>query len=203
MKAAVLKSIFGASFAVCVLPRKDSICQARLVRPWLEATLLAYSAWGSRGLLGGWLYNPFDRGGGLAFLVWLTPLVWSWWRAGLGGRQFARGHLAWMAAGLGLSFLGDLGDLHLSRHLGLAAILVGSAPRRCGWFWTLSLTGWLPVTGWIASRVGLAPGPLAVLRIAVALAGSGWALARPPRQPAHPPPRQSLSPAAAGCQIKL
>ncbi|MHB8522063.1 MAG: archaeosortase/exosortase family protein [Limisphaerales bacterium] len=184
-------------------------------RPWLEVVLVGYSAWRCQDLAGAWADSPFDQWGWLAFLIWVCPVVASGTfakptlsalrgaepgGARVGSQaadeaapgQAERGSLPVMGLGLALVFLGDLGDLNLSRHGGLALILMSCWSRRCSALWGASAAAWFPATGWIGSRLGLDPGVLACLRILVAVAGSAWGLRTVGRREYTEPIRRAL-----------
>ncbi|HVS51072.1 MAG TPA: archaeosortase/exosortase family protein [Opitutaceae bacterium] len=143
--------------------------------PWLEFAVVGYCAWRSREIFGAWFTAPFARFGWLAFAIWIMPLALR----PLPAHRSGLGHGArrpWIAAaGVALTLLGDLGDLNLCHHLGLALVLIAFAPRAGRALWGVSAIAWLPALGWLASRIGMSPAALAGLRVGIAALGGAWA----------------------------
>jgi exosortase/archaeosortase family protein len=177
-----------AMFAVCWwlfsieerwAAKRQALPAARTARwPWLEILLLSYCAWRSDNLVGAWFHNPFDRLGWVAFLIWLLPVAVSIFTADVTRANANGSRLGLMGIGLGLTFLGDLGDLNFSRQLGLAMLLMSFASRSCAVLWCVSAVAWLPAAGWLGSRFGVTPEVFGPLRVGVAVLGSIWAWQR-------------------------
>lgn len=137
--------------------------------------ILVYCAWQAADLLRAWQASPYDRLGWVALAVWLAAfpaLRFS------GGRKeyVARGPSPVLAGGaLVLAGLGTMGSLNVLQHLGLACALAAWLPvggtRRAAWL--LASLAWMPVFGWMGSRLF----PLAVLpvRLVVTAAAASFA----------------------------
>jgi exosortase/archaeosortase family protein len=141
--------------------------------PWAEGALLAYASWRTRDLLTTWFSAPFDRFGWAAFALWILPLAWV-----SESPRGQRRHLFW-AAGVVLIVLGDVGDLNVCHHAGLALVLMGFAPARMSLLWALGAIAWIPAFGWVASRLGFSPVVFATMR--VSLSALALMAARPRR----------------------
>jgi len=134
-----------------------------------EAMVLAYCLWHARDLLSAWQRSPHDRLGWLALFIWLVPVLYR-------GRHLRRDPPGWspllLGLGLALSFIGEMGSLHLLNHLGLATALAGLAqvtPRQLPW--VVTAVSWMPLLGWTGSH--LFPFMILPMRLALATAGSG------------------------------
>lgn len=144
-------------------------------RPWLEMILLASAAWSARGLVPTWVWTPYDRLGWLAFALWLAPVLR---RPRAPHPQAMREGLrvSLLAAGLLTALLGRVADINFLHHASLA-FLIASTSRRAGFvIWTAGAVAWMPVAGWIGSRLGFEPAAFAGLRVLVAGGAAVWGL---------------------------
>jgi exosortase/archaeosortase family protein len=145
--------------------------------PWLELAVLGYCAWRSAELFSTWFTNPYDRLGWLAFSVWTLPLLLRRRNEGVSTSWIQSP--AFVAAGVALVLLGDIGQLNVSKHAGLALVLAGFAPARGRLLWAAGAVAWVPALGWFASRFGVSPAYLAAVRVTIAvLAAGGFVYAR-------------------------
>lgn len=131
-------------------------------RPELAgAAALAYALWSCRHLASAWSTSLFDLGGGVAFALWLLPL--------LACRRPPAA--AWMFAGLGILGLGQLAELNSLRHLGLALLVaawIRPAAPAWRWAWLAAAAAWMP---WLGYALDAWPAPLlAAVRILLAAA---------------------------------
>jgi hypothetical protein len=81
-----------------------------------------------------------------------------------------------LGAGVILICLGDVGALNACKHLGLALIFIGFAPRAGRTLWALAAISWMPALGWLASRFGIDPDAAGMGRAVIALSSCAWAL---------------------------
>jgi len=134
----------------------------------LELALISYAGWESRSLLLTWRHAPFEQLAGIAFVLWLLPaVVPGLLRLPYPHRWQVR--VPWLeATGLSLALAGQLGDLNLLRQAGLAAVLAATAPSRRRSVWAPAAICWMSGLGWIGSELGVSPGAVAVLRVAIA-----------------------------------
>jgi hypothetical protein len=142
--------------------------------PWLEFTLLAYGAWRCHGLLQTWFTAPYDQLGWLAFAFWILPLGLNAQSIGLPTAGSGRKRPWCLAAGLALICLGDAGAINALKHLGLALILIGFAPRSGRKLWALGAIAWMPALGWAASRLGVDPAGVGMGRAVIAMCSCAW-----------------------------
>jgi exosortase/archaeosortase family protein len=144
--------------------------------PWLETAILGYAGWRCHALLDSWFTTPFDHLGWLAFALWILPIgihaqTGALPYAGSGKRR------SWLlGAGVILICLGDVGALNACKHLGLALIFIGFAPRAGRTLWALAAISWMPALGWLASRFGIDPDAAGMGRAVIALSSCAWAL---------------------------
>lgn len=141
-------------------------------QPWLEIFILGFCVWHCRDLLASWTNSPFDRAGGLAFLIWLTPILAVALTAQASSDSDLR-KLGLMGAGSVLTFLGNIGELNFGEHLGLTLALAGFVPARAVVPCIASASVWWPASGWLASHAGFVPSLFAIVRLATAL-GLSW-----------------------------
>ena len=155
--------------------------------PWVDAAIVGLSAWRAfPGLLDAWRHAPYDRLGGIAFLLWIAPLVWRYARS---PRPWSTGHPVWPWVALVLLLGGSLADINAVQYLALAAALTAFQPRHgLTLLWLVTGAAWMPALGWLGAPLGtMGMHGLRLLLGGLAL-GVGWALARPSPAPSAPPP---------------
>lgn len=122
---------------------------------------LVYALWCCRHLAIFWRTSAYDAGGGLAFFIWMLPVIVC--------RQSPI--ISWMLAGLAVLTLAGVAELNVLAHVGLALIVAAWVrPVSRGWWpvWLAGAIAWMPslgylLAGWPVSR-------LFGLRILLALA---------------------------------
>jgi exosortase/archaeosortase family protein len=143
---------------------------------WLEFIILGYCAWQSAGLPAVWRDSPFDRLGWLAFVIWAAGIAVARVTATRDAHDPKKG-ASWLPAlGLAFAFLGDLGELNVSRHLGLALVLAHFSPWPCRFACAAGAVTWLPALGWAGSRLGLDPATFSLVRVGIAVVAVAWML---------------------------
>lgn len=137
--------------------------------------ILMYVGWNAHALLDTWRHAPYDRLGGLAFLLWAAPLL----SPRLRGPSPRPG---WLAAAALVSLAGQAGELGVATHLGLGlALFAFVRPGPAGWIWLAGAAAWMPAAGYALRTLG--PGPVLAVRLALAAGASALAFAfarRPP-----------------------
>ena len=114
--------------------------------PWWFFILVA--AWGAflnAGLLSAWIYDPSNRFGGLAFVLWLAACGFVAWSA----RPVPARTGVWISS-LVLLALGELGTLQVLKQVAMA-LLLPSLCRRPSAFALMALAAasWTPAWGWL------------------------------------------------------
>lgn len=142
--------------------------------PWLECVILVYGFWRCFGLLRAWFTAPFDQLGWIAFALWILPIGLNARDHGLPTAGSGRWRPWCLAAGVGLIFCGDAGEVNALKHGGLALVLIGFAPRAGRLFWAACAVAWMPALGWGASRFGVEPAAAGMGRAVIAMSGCAW-----------------------------
>lgn len=138
---------------------------------WVAFAVVLYCLWQSRAILGAWRAAPLDRLGWVALILWLAPLAWLW-RAQL-VRRAGDASLALLAVGLGLAFVGTLGEVNALRYAGLACALAGTTAWHCRRLpWLLAAVSWMPVFGYFLSR--FSPDLILPARLCLAALAAIW-----------------------------
>ena len=116
---------------------------------WFFFSVAAWGAFLNFGLLSAWIYDPSNRFGGLAFVLWLAGCGLVAWSA----RPVLARTGVWIAS-LVLLAVGELGSLQVLKQAGMA-ILLPSLCRRPSDFALMALaaTSWTPAWGWIFNQV--------------------------------------------------
>lgn len=149
-----------------------------VARRWpIELLVLAYAFFCCRELVLTWRWTPYDQFGWLAFALWLVPV---WWHARRGTAERPQVRLA--VGAVVLLTIGAAADINAIRHVALAVAVAVFHPSAGRWVWLAAAGAWMPVAGWVASRLGLAPGEFAVARVILAAMAAGWSLAVAMRQ---------------------
>jgi hypothetical protein len=121
-------------------------------RPLLiGGAVVVFSAVQCRGLLSAWAHSPFDHWGWVVFGMWLCPIVLY--------RPHPVRPVEWLlVAAAGCSLGGAALDINALRYAGLALSLAAFLPGRApgGIFWAGVAVSWMPVFGFLGSRIGLA-----------------------------------------------
>ena len=117
--------------------------------PWWFFILVA--AWGAflnAGLLSAWIYDPSNRFGGLAFVLWLAACGFVAWSA----RPVPARTGVWISS-LVLLALGELGTLQVLKQVAMA-LLLPSLCRRPSAFALMALAAasWTPAWGWVFNQ---------------------------------------------------
>ena len=115
---------------------------------WFFFSVAAWGAFLNYGLLSAWIYDPSNRFGGLAFVLWLVG-------CGLvvrSARPVAARTGVWIAS-LVLLAVGELGTLQVLKQ-GAVALLLPSLCRRPSAFAIMALAAaaWTPAWGWIFNQ---------------------------------------------------
>lgn len=153
--------------------------------PWPGLVLLAYGIFAAWGLVATWRVAPYDRLSWLAFLIWLLPLLWPATTSLPAPRRFARRQGGLLFAACAIFLAAAATDVNALNHVGLAMVLASFQRRDGGLIWLLGAAAWMPLAGWLGSRLGIAPAGFSMCRVlAAAIAASGWVwhfgrLARP------------------------
>lgn len=143
--------------------------------PWPGLILLAYGMFAARGLIDTWRVAPYDRLSWLAFLIWLLPLFWPGATSLPAPRRFTRRQGGLLFAGCLVFLAAAAADVNALNHIGLAIVLASFQRRDSGWIWLMGAAAWMPLAGWLGSRVGIAPAGFSTCRVlAAAVAASGW-----------------------------
>lgn len=112
------------------------------------AAICLYAAWNARDLVAAWRHSPYDRFGWLAFLLWSFP-------AALAAARRADASAAWFGAGLAVSLAGEVVDLNIVKHAGLAIAIAGFFKTRAATLvWLACALGWMPALGWALNASG-------------------------------------------------
>ena len=117
---------------------------------WFFFSVAAWGAFLNGSLLPAWIYDPSNRFGGLAFVLWLAGCCWLVVRS---ARPVLARTGVWIAS-LGLLAVGELGSLQVLKQAAMA-ILLSSLCRRPSDFALMALaaTSWTPAWGWIFNQV--------------------------------------------------
>lgn len=134
--------------------------------------VVAYCGWQSLDLLGAWRTSPFERFGWVALLLWLVPIFAGYAsKAAMAGVPNSNPVLLWL--GLGLSFVGTIGEANALHYAGLACALAGTLPWSWKQFpWLLSAIAWMPVFGYLVSHQF--PKLVLPARLVLAALVAGW-----------------------------
>lgn len=140
---------------------------------WLGLALVAYCAWRSDDIVGAWQKDPRNFFGWVAFLIWLSPLASPRIRVDA-AQGFTKENYAFLWSGLGMSFIGTLGELNTLCYAGLACVLVGMS--KWSWLripWLVAACCWMPLFGYALLKVF----PQSVVlpaRLTIAAIAAGW-----------------------------
>lgn len=106
--------------------------------------IAAYAIWSSRSLYAFWRDDPYGYTGWIALAIWLLPLLARPIRQ-------ARGSDVLLVAGLVLTLLGHVVEIHALHYAGLALIVGSAASWNAGTaVWILGAVSWMPVLGYLA-----------------------------------------------------
>ena len=106
--------------------------------------ILLYCSISAFPLFQAWWGSPFERLSGLAFLIWIAPLLMY---------RMQNPSLLFLIGATLATLLGTLGSLNTLKYLGLAFAIASFAPK--GWafpFWLLSAIAWMPAFGWLSAH---------------------------------------------------
>ena len=118
-----------------------------------------------------WRHSPYDRLGGVAFLLWILPVLVSMARQlRQAGPADLAASLHWPVVALMLVMLGTVTSLHVVKHMALACAVAFFLPRG-PWraFWLLLAISWMPVLGWAMASCGAGLGVVHAGRLMLAL----------------------------------
>ncbi|MEI8386532.1 MAG: hypothetical protein WCG76_02930 [Verrucomicrobiota bacterium] len=115
---------------------------------WFFFSVAAWGAFLNLGLLSAWIYDPSNRFGGLAFVLWLAGCGLVAWSA----RPVPARTGVWIAS-LVLLAVGELGSLQVLKQAALA-ILLPSLCRRPSSFALMAFaaSSWTPAWGWVFNQ---------------------------------------------------
>ena len=113
---------------------------------WFFFSVAAWGAFLNYGLLSAWIYDPSNRFGALAFVLWLAGCCWLAVRS---ARPVPARAGVWLAS-LVLLAVGELGTLQVLKQAAMA-ILLPSVCRRPSDFALMAVAAasWTPAWGWI------------------------------------------------------
>ena len=115
---------------------------------WFFFSVAAWGACLNGGLLSAWIYDPSNRFGGLAFVLWLAGC----WLVAWSARPVPARTGVWIAA-LVLLAVGELGSLQVLKQAAMAILLPGLCRRPSGFaLMALAATSWTPAWGWIFNQ---------------------------------------------------
>ncbi len=119
------------------------------VRWWPAAVGVPWVVWLARDLAPAWRAAPYDRSGGIIFLIWLIGVSWMVWR-------HFRLQISWWVVSVFLLVLGRFGDLNALIYIGGAGYLLsfgGALAARCAAL--VVALSWMPLTGWFLRDMGV------------------------------------------------
>lgn len=114
----------------------------------LPLATLGLAAWKSiPSLSGAWENDLYARGALFAFVIWLLPQIYLFFRTATHSGNM------WVAVSLFLCVAGSLSGLRVLHHLALASSFSGLFGQRyLGVIILASSLAWLPATGWFLSH---------------------------------------------------
>lgn len=125
--------------------------------PWIAFFILAYCLWNSGDMFIFWQGHFWTDASLICFLIWLSPLLWR--------RSYPNPVFLFIA--LVLTFLGNLGEVHILQNLALGFAIGSFYP--ISWLsvlWIFSSIGWAPSFAWVAFQFTL---QIQLLRIVVVI----------------------------------
>lgn len=138
----------------------------------IAIAILLYCIWNAYNLVIGWLISPFDAGGWIAFIIWISPILYVW---GINSKYaFPQPHTAsFLFLALLLSTGGMLASLNIIEHIALAFALGAFMPWNWNiFFWLIGAISWMPLLGYVSSDLSISM--VVILRICISLISAAW-----------------------------
>lgn len=118
----------------------------------LGIAVIIYCAWRSEELLNAWAHSPMDRFGWMAFILWLTPILFVAWKRSEDFESHSGNQIA-LGAGLVISLGGTMSSMNMAYYIGLALALMALIRWRIThWIWLSGALMWMPVFGYTLSK---------------------------------------------------
>jgi hypothetical protein len=117
---------------------------------------LAYCLWNARDITEAWnMGSMYERYGGWLLFIWLLPFLY-WIGRNLRDRKSYAciPNQLFLVVAVGISFLGNIGELHVLNNVSLALAVAAFIPFSWAWLvWLFTGAAWVPQVSWMLSHL--------------------------------------------------